>query len=162
MADQGFIILVGRQNLKVVAHEDAIPTSATQKGIHNHQNTGFTSRWAVEEGWRAASLTELDFFLQTLRCVGRTEGGGTQRRKILDSGPATVAAWPPEWGFGSGSFGSQSVPVWLVFIARARRSGNLLTHQPWVADPGRGAERLAGRLFGPWTGCVKADLEPLS
>jgi hypothetical protein len=37
------------------------PTSATQKGIHNHQNTGFTSRWAVEEGWRAASLTELDF-----------------------------------------------------------------------------------------------------
>ena len=29
------------------------------------------------------------------------------------------------------------------------------------ADPGRGAERLTGRLFEPWTGCVKADSEPL-
>ena len=48
--------------------------------------------------------------------------------------------------FGSGSFGSQTVPVWIVFIARARRSGYLLTHQAWVADPGRGAERLSERL----------------
>ena len=36
------------------------PTSATQKGIHNHENTGFLSQWAVEQGWRARSLTELD------------------------------------------------------------------------------------------------------
>ncbi len=33
-------------------------------------------------------------------------------------------------------------------MARARRSGYLLTHQAWVADPGRGAERLSERLFG--------------
>ena len=30
--------------------------------------------------------------------------------------------------FGFGSFGSQTVPVWIVFIARARRSDYLLTH----------------------------------
>ena len=47
--------------------------------------------------------------------------------------------------FGFGFFGSQTVPVWIVFIARARRSDYLLTHKPWLADPGRGAERfLAG------------------
>ena len=31
-------------------------------------------------------------------------------------------------------------------MARARRSGYLLTHQAWVADPGRRAERLSERL----------------
>ena len=30
--------------------------------------------------------------------------------------------------FGFGFFGSQTVPVWIVFITRARRSGYLLTH----------------------------------
>ena len=30
-------------------------------------------------------------------------------------------------GFGSGSFGSQTVPVWIVFISSARRSGCLQT-----------------------------------
>ena len=51
-------------------------------------------------------------------------------------------------GFGFGSFGSQTVPVWNVFISRARRTGYLVTHSPWVADPGRGAERLTERYFG--------------
>ena len=45
-------------------------------------------------------------------------------------------------------FGSQTVPVWNVFISRARRTGYLLTHSRWVADPGCGAERLAEGLFG--------------
>ena len=56
------------------------PTSATQKGIHNHENTGFLSQWAVEEGWRAALLTELDFVYSL--CDGSVELKGAELNAV--------------------------------------------------------------------------------
>ena len=73
-------------------------------------------------------------------------------------------AWGPRVengapGYSGGLAACAVVSYSDLLVARPSRSGLfsfperdalaiLLTHEPWVADPGRGAERLTERLFG--------------